>query len=388
MKKILIVNNNMKVGGVQKALYNLLWEIDGRYEVTLCLFSRRGEYVDKLPPSVRVVEARGAYRYLGVSQGECKGFDALKRGVCVGLCRLIGRRKTLKFLKRRQPSFGEKFDCAISYLHNGRSKSFYGGTQDFVLDCVAAERKVAFLHCDYGNCGANNTENNHDMKRFDKIAACSDGCRKAFISLLPHLADKCITVRNCHRFDEIHAMADDDPVVYGGSCVNILIVARLSHEKGIDRAIIAVSEAIKKSVSVKLHIVGGGSKMRDLIDLATELGISGNVTFYGEQKNPYRYMKNADVLMISSYHEAAPMVIDEAYALGLPILTTKTTSSDDMVAFRGCGWVCSNSQDGINDTLLSICSSKNQIILKKDLLNNISCSNEEAVLQFESMVER
>lgn len=38
MKRVLIVNNNMHIGGVQKALVNLLHEIHGDYEVTLLLF--------------------------------------------------------------------------------------------------------------------------------------------------------------------------------------------------------------------------------------------------------------------------------------------------------------------------------------------------------------
>ena len=49
MKKILIVNNNMKVGGVQKSLYNLLWSLEGQYEITLCLFRATGAYLDQLP---------------------------------------------------------------------------------------------------------------------------------------------------------------------------------------------------------------------------------------------------------------------------------------------------------------------------------------------------
>ena len=68
MKKIIIVNNNMKVGGVQKALCNLLWEIKDKYDITLCLFSNTGEYADKIPESIRVIKARGVYRYLGNSQ--------------------------------------------------------------------------------------------------------------------------------------------------------------------------------------------------------------------------------------------------------------------------------------------------------------------------------
>ena len=60
MKKILIVNNNMKVGGVQKSLYNLLWSMDGAYEITLLLFQKTGEYIDHLPAGVKVLAMDGA----------------------------------------------------------------------------------------------------------------------------------------------------------------------------------------------------------------------------------------------------------------------------------------------------------------------------------------
>ena len=54
MKKLLIVNNNMRVGGVQKSLYNLLWSLDyTEYEVTLLLFSKTGVYLDSLPDTLR-----------------------------------------------------------------------------------------------------------------------------------------------------------------------------------------------------------------------------------------------------------------------------------------------------------------------------------------------
>jgi len=42
MKRILIVNNNMHIGGVQKALVNLLYEIHNDYEITLLLFYAGG----------------------------------------------------------------------------------------------------------------------------------------------------------------------------------------------------------------------------------------------------------------------------------------------------------------------------------------------------------
>lgn len=386
MKKLLIVNNNMKIGGVQKALYNLLWEAEGRYDITLCLFSRIGEYADKLPPSVRVIEAKGAYRYLGVSQGECKGVDALLRGACVLGCRLLGRRTVLKLFGERIPGLDEEYDCAISYLHNGREKSFYGGTQDLVLDRVRADRKIAFLHCDYRNCGANHAQNNIDMARFDRIAACSEGCRKAFLSVLPELTDKCVTVRNCHRFEEIRAMADRDSVVYDPSVTNILVVARLSKEKGVDRALHAIACAIEKGFGARLHIVGDGAEREALTELAVHLGIEASVVFYGNQANPYRYMKNADVLLIPSRHEAAPMVIDEARAIGLPVLTVKTTSAEDMVADRGCGWVCENTDEALCSQIATLLADPSALRLMKERVKHSDIDNTESLAQLDAIL--
>ena len=49
MKKILIVNNNMKIGGVQKSLCNLLWSVYDQYDITLFLFEPIGEYMKDIP---------------------------------------------------------------------------------------------------------------------------------------------------------------------------------------------------------------------------------------------------------------------------------------------------------------------------------------------------
>ena len=70
MKKLLIVNNNMKIGGVQKSLCNLLWNICGEYDVTLCLFDKNGEYLDDIPDTVDVIACDSLFRYLGMSQAE------------------------------------------------------------------------------------------------------------------------------------------------------------------------------------------------------------------------------------------------------------------------------------------------------------------------------
>lgn len=377
----------MKVGGVQKSLYNLLWSIDGEYEITLLLFRAVGEYINCLPAGVKVQEADSLFRYLGVGQSECRGLDKLKRGVLAALCRVLSRSKVMKLLLASQKTIPEEYDCAIAFLHNGNVKNFYGGVQEFVLHRVKAKKKVAFLHCDYRNCGANHPINNQLIDRFDRIAACSDGCRQAFVSVLPELETKCVTVQNCHRFEEIRTLAMENEVEYDRSYRNVVMVSRLAHEKGVERAMEATAWAIGKGIPAMLHIVGDGPMEPFLHKRAAELQITDYVHFYGAQSNPYRYMKNADLFLMTSYHEAAPMVIEEAVSLGVPVLTTETTSSEDMVAQRGCGWVCANNQDALNKKLAQVLADPSIAQTVKMRLRGSVMDNTLALEQFRKIIE-
>ena len=99
-------------------------------------------------------------------------------------------------------------------------------------------------------------------------------------------------------------------------------------------------------------------------------------------------MKNADILLIASYHEAAPLVIDEAISLGVPVLSTATTSSDDMILDRECGWVCENEQSAINEALLRVVSNIDALQrMKESVLDKRLVNNDVARKQFEEIIE-
>ena len=388
MKRIVIVNNNMKVGGVQKSLYNLLWSIADRYDITLYLFCETGEYVDKLPKSVRIVPCSSLFRYLGISQEECHAQlgDRLVRGFLAALCKIFGRPFVIRLMSLSQKTLPQEYDVAISYLHNGNIKSFYGGVNEFVLTKIKAKRKIAYLHCDYCNCGANNRKNNKIYFDFDLIAACSDGCRESFLAAIPELKDKCITAPNFHRYHLIQSLAQEAPITYEPGQFNLLVVGRLAHEKAVDRAILAVDYIIKQGISVALHIVGDGNMMGSLKELVVALGIQDVVYFYGEQPNPYRFMTYADLLLLTSYHEAAPMIIDEAYSLGLPVLSVVTTSVQEMILDRGCGWVCSNAQNSIQQLLEHILRDNNTLNSARDYIRLAKPDNLTAMRQFTLLI--
>lgn len=386
MKELLIVNNNMKVGGVQKSLCNLLWSLDPtEYHVTLLLFSKTGAYLDELPDTVDVMEETGPFRLFGKSQTEYKGMDAVKRTCLALICRFFGRDTAVRLMRKRQPTV-RGYDCAVSFLNNGPKDLLYGGTQDFVLYCTEADRKVLFLHSDYDRSGSHYPQNDRAVAQFDTIAACSEGCRRAFVAALPDLADRCVAVRNCHRYDEIRRLADADTVVYDRDAIHAVTVARMTPRKGVDRAIRALAVARKAGHPIVLHVVGDGPKRGSLQQLAEELAVTDAVIFHGELSNPYPYIKQADLMLLTSYHEAAPMVIEEARCLGVPILSTEIISTKEMVTEAQAGWVCDNDQAAIDETLCRVLADLDGLLAVKQRLLATPMDNREALEQFSAAV--
>ena len=81
------------------------------------------------------------------------------------------------------------------------------------------------------------------------------------------------------------------------------------------------------------------------------------------------------------------MVIDEAYILGIPVLATRTNSSDEMITERSCGWVCENSQEALNDMLIDVLENRDLLQQKKQELSLHVIDNSRAMTQFYTLVE-
>ena len=386
-EKIVIVNNNMRIGGVQRALVNMLQNIHSKYDITLLLFSARGELMNEIPDGVKVLEVKSLYKFIGLTKYDVKDQPFYKwvRILFGGICRIFGRRVAVALMGLSQRTLNG-YDIAISYLHNAGDKMFYGGCNDFVLKHVNAEKKYAFLHCDYGKCGADTPANAKQYARFDRIAACSDGCRRAFVNAVPVLGEKITVVKNFQDYESIKRSADTERIALPAGRINILSVARLQHEKGITRAIEAIAKLDGDCASFHYYVAGEGSKRAEAEAMIAEYGLAERVTLLGELSNPYGYMKAADLLLMPSLSEAAPMVIGEAACLGTPVLTTNTTSAEDMVAKTGYGWVCENSVDGITESLARLLESPQLIDEKKVFLRTCRFDNHDAEMQFEELI--
>lgn len=386
-KRILIVNNNLHIGGVQRALVDLLGCIHDKYDITLLLFHPSGEFCDDIPEDVKVISPDSGYRFIGMTKYDAETHFIWKiiRGALAALTRIFGRKYAVSLMSLGQKTLSG-YDAAISFLHNGNDKIFYGGCCDFVLKHTDAAKKIAFLHCDYENCGADTKENAKMYARFDLIAACSDGVGQSFARSVPALADKTVTVNNCHDFERIRTLANSARVELSAEHINILTVARLGREKGVSRGLKAVAALGELKNRVHYYIIGDGIERQMLEELIKRLDLEDTVTLCGELENPYGYMQAADLLLIPSLSEAAPLVIAEAACLGTPILSAETLSAKEMICESGFGWVCENTEEGMAELLRELICSSDIIKEKKCFLAGKEFDNNTAVAQFERII--
>lgn len=101
----------------------------------------------------------------------------------------------------------------------------------------------------------------------------------------------------------------------------VVAVGRLNHQKGFDRLIDAWSIVDNVVSGWKLQIVGDGELREQLQYNIRELGLSNQINIGRAEKDMVSVYKDASILAMSSRYEGLPMVLLEAQAAGLPIVS-------------------------------------------------------------------
>jgi glycosyltransferase involved in cell wall biosynthesis len=112
-----------------------------------------------------------------------------------------------------------------------------------------------------------------------------------------------------------------------------LTVCGLIKQKGIENLLYAISMWRPSSAVVKFVIVGDGPLKNDLFNLADKLEINDLIEWKGHVSHelvPYLY-NSSNVFVLPSYHESFGVVLVEALACGLPIISTKCGGPEDIV---------------------------------------------------------
>ena len=325
MKKILFIINSLGGGGAEKALIEFLRHIDyTRYEVSLCLVFHEGCYLSDVPPEVRVF-------WLYERERNFVHRKSLK------LYRNHGIRTLLRLRARRK--IRGHYDAIVSFLE-GDALLFH----DMVRD--RAERNVAWLHCDlrlfHWTRKTFRSDRDEELAygRMDTIVFCSHITQVGFERMYRIDVPKTV-IYNIIDGDSIRRQADAAVVPHDG--FTITAVGSLSEVKSHDR-LVRVARMFKDAgYRLRFQIVGAGALEEPLKRLRDELGLQDSVRFLGFRKPPYPFMKASDVFVSTSKSEAASLVICEAMTLGVPIVATRTSASEEFLADDRYGIVTGHS---------------------------------------------
>lgn len=379
MRRILFVIGQMRIGGVSKALAELLHSIHEQYDISLLCFDDEGDYLSDIPSDVQVLHASNLLKMTEKSARDMRnaGLQYVALRVFLStLTKLFGKKWSAKLLVKLIGAVPGEYDVAISFAHPMPDKMFCNLGPEIILHCAKAKRKAVFVHCDFAAYGGDSKYNRELLQKFDKIAVVSDSVGRTLVSCAPMLAPKVHTVHNCHDFEKIRKLAEDKPVTYTAD-TTFVTVARLSQEKGLLRCIPAFARIRQAGYKVQWHIVGNGPIKDELEKAIREHDLENCVILEGAHVNPYRFMRNGDYLLVPSYHEAAPMVFDEAMALGLRVISTRTLSAEELVAARGIGIVCDNTDEGLEQAIRCVVTKEKPAVHAKQPI-----SNGEAIREF------
>jgi glycosyltransferase involved in cell wall biosynthesis len=158
----------------------------------------------------------------------------------------------------------------------------------------------------------------------DGIITVSNGVAQdlaSFIKLNPHQLH---TIYNPVITGDIFNKSLEDvshPWFRPGEPPVLLGIGRLTEQKNFSDLIRALS-LLQHDQNMRLLILGSGEDKAKLMSLSEAVGVRDRIDFLGFINNPYPYIRNADLLVLSSLWEGLPTVLVESLALGTPVIST------------------------------------------------------------------
>lgn len=303
-KELLFSINDLRVGGIETAIINLLNNIDyKKYNVTLVMEEKTGVLLKNVNKNVKVQE-------LKVSNN---------KNVII--------RKGINFIRKLNFSIlnYHKFDFSCCYATYSLSAN--------KIALTASKNNSIYVHSNYRYIYKDKTEfknffNCRNISSFRRIIFVANEAEKDFIKIYPELKNKCLVLNNFIDPNKILKLSTEK--ISGTHPKNkklFVFIGRLDDSsKKVSRAI----NLLKSLSDVNLLIVGDGPDRKMYEDLVTKNDLSKRVTFVGQKTNPYPYIKLADYIILTSDYEGFPVTYLEAITLHKRILTTIDVSDESI----------------------------------------------------------
>jgi len=381
--KILFVINNLKIGGTRSSLLNLL-EYLGNYDVDveLLVFSPYGEYIQDVPSNVKVIAGNTSLQSLFIDveylKNNKKFIHIMTRG-CISIAKKIfGEKRVMNYLYANflKKNINEKsYDAVVGFQE--------GQCNDFVAKCNAKKR-IFWIHNNYENLPERSKGFKESYEVADKIIFVANASMETFKLSLPQYADKMCLIKNILLQNKIkdsslEEIADNE--IFSSSSLNIISVGRIAPQKAFDRVIEVVKKLLEKNKEFCWIIVGEGPQREELKRKVKANGLSDCIKFIGARKNPFPYIKQSDLFVLTSIYESQPMVIMEALTIGVPVISTNFPSSKELLADESYSLIVDNNVEGLYRALEEILGNQTRIKVMREETKNFQYNNDEIILK-------
>lgn len=171
----------------------------------------------------------------------------------------------------------------------------------------------------------------------DRVVTVSEAAADDLVQVTGINRDKARTIYNPVVTDTLERQAQepvDHPWFGEGTPPVVLGAGRLERQKDFE-TLIQAFEQVRRERDARLVILGRGSRKEKLQELAASLGLADDVLLPGFVDNPFKYMRRADIFVLSSRFEGLPGVLIQAMATGTPVVSTNCPSGPREILKEG-----------------------------------------------------
>ena len=160
--------------------------------------------------------------------------------------------------------------------------------------------------------------------------------------------------------------------------LKILSIGRLEEEKNLFMLLHALNRVKGKW---QVNIIGDGSKRKVLENVAKILNINEKINWSGWKEEPWKDIKEASICISTSNTEGFSMVLAEALARGIPVISTRSGGPMDIVQNGINGWlVDKNNYFNLAEVLNKIIQKELPLPLQQVCIGSVEKFREETVI--------
>lgn len=323
--KILFFIHDLGQGGAEKVLVNLVNHLDpSKFDISVCALFGGGVNEQFLKEHIH---------YSSVFPRMIPGNSHLMK--------LFSPRTLHKMFVR------EHYDVEIAYLE-GPDARIIGGCPD------KNTKKLCWIHSmqlskeQVSASFRSLEEAKKCYSGFDRVVCVSSTVEKQFLEVMPVFGRTCVQY-NTNDSETILNQADE-PVeegLFSSTEFKLVGVGKLVPVKAFERLISVTARLRENGIPAHLYLLGQGPEKDRLSVLACDAGIADYVSFLGYQTNPYRYLRQADLFVCSSFSEGFSTATTEALIVGTPVCTTEVSGMREMLGDSKYGLIVENNEEAL-----------------------------------------